>query len=362
MATIIRISLTTRYPFHFGRRGVGLNETEVTLAADALFSAMCNSMFLLEGDQVVQDMLATFPTFAQPATPPFRITSLMPSKAGIDLLPMPALRISLPGKGLEARKEIKSIRWVSRSLFQRLVRGEALNQTPAYVEPNTNRLYTVQNGEVWVSKNEQEALGGEDALLWATAIRPRVTVDRISSQSNVFSSGSVHFAKDVSLYALIRWEKDDSTLQDRVEAAFRALGDDGIGGERAYGYGHFEPDFTASTDDLGATAGNYFTTLSPYLPQQNEREVFGGFSSYAIDLRRGWITRHGYNNLRRPTLRMVESASVLHKPKSATVTGCLGDVTPSEMYTMRRYTVYRYGLAWPVTVADSVVEPARESI
>lgn len=355
MTAITRVSFTTRYPFHFGKRGVGLNETEVVLGADALFSALCNSLMLLEGDQAVTELLARFPKFEQPALPPFRITSLMPSAQGIDLLPMPRLRIPLAGDRLEARKEIKSIQWVSRSLFQHLVRGNLSEHMSSYVDIALNRLYTVQAGEVWVSKDEQSTLGGETTTLWTTDIRPRVAVDRLTNSSTVFSSGSVHFAKGVSLYSLIRWEQDDTTLQTRLQAVFKALGDEGIGGERAYGYGQFEPSFQAASDDLSAAKGTHFTTLSPFLPQRNEQAVFTQHSSYSINLRRGWITRHGYNNLRRPTLRMVETASLLGQLNDGMVTGCLGDVTPNDMHSERRYTVYRYGLAWPVTVADAAI-------
>jgi CRISPR-associated protein Csm4 len=195
--------------------------------------------------------------------------------------------------------------------------------------------------------------------LWTTYIRPRVTVDRQSSTSAAYSSGGLYLANSesiqVSLYALIRWGDDDPALKDKVERAFEALGDTGIGGERSYGYGHFSPEFTTVADDLGASQGEYFTSLSPYLPHSNEREVFDGNSRYKIVLRRGWISLPTYSNLRRPTIRMIDTGAVLHHPTDRVVTGSLADATPDILREQNSLTIYRYGIAWPVPISAAAL-------
>jgi CRISPR-associated protein Csm4 len=134
---------------------------------------------------------------------------------------------------------------------------------------------------------------------------------------------------------------------------FQVLGDDGLGGERAYGYGHFTPGFAAVPDVPGATGGEYFTTLSPYLPQPAESAVFDDHVRYAITLRRGWLSTPGYANLRRPTVRMVDTGAVLKWPGGAVV-GCLADATPT--VARASLAVRRYGIAWPVPVAAAALE------
>jgi CRISPR-associated protein Csm4 len=365
MASMTRIELIGTAPFHFGRRGVGLNETTVTLPADTLFSALCTAMAAIRGKDVVEAMLGRFPSFAQTnnpeqAHPPFRITSLMPSAAGIDLFPMPHLLPKITQQGMERRKAMKDIAWVSRTVFGKLVAGEELTGNHEVVEqrsPQHEHPYTVQGGDVWVTADEQRQLGGRDAVLWETDTRPRVTVDRTTGASAAFSSGSVHFAHkdfDVHLYALIRWEEADAELRKDVSHAFVVLGENGIGGERGYGHGQFQPNFTEAKEIPGATEGDYWTTLSPYLPQPAEQEVFKEGSRYAIVLRRGWLSLPGHFNLRRPTIRMVDSGSVLHRLKEREAVGCMGDATPGILQGQIR--IQRYGLAWPVRVANAALD------
>ncbi len=355
MLEITHMALTTPSLFHFGRRGIGLNETEVTMSADTLFSAFCYAYSLLNGASGLESLLARFPTAEQTSTPPFRLTSLMPRVGTLDLLPMPQLHANLPTNKhiLEARKQFKDIKWVSEAIFQPLVQGHSLGDSLEFVDKD-QKPYTLQNGAVWVTQEQLAQLGGEKRLLWHIQTRPRVTVDRVTSKAAAYSSGSIRFAADVTLYCLIRWDDADQELRKNVESAFRALGDEGIGGERSYGHGHFVPTPTPYYGNLGAPQGDYFTTLSPYLPQKSEQEVFQGAVRYEISLRRGWISATGYSNLRRPTVRMVETGAVLATPAGAEPIGCLADATPEMIRS--EITIYRYGLAWPVIVTKSAAE------
>lgn len=375
MTTLTQVRLVSNSPYHFGRRGVGLNETEIAFAADGFFSALCNALQSTEGTQKVSELLAQFPTVAQPALPPpFRLTSLLPCVTGLDqngsvtrqldLLPMPLLIPKIQGLSIETRKRFKKIAWLSRTVFQALIRGQEMANDVMLVEHQAKdrapQPWTVQKGSVWVSKTEQEWLGGEDTTLWQVDKRPRVTVDRQSTAATPFSSGSVHFARKghwhAGLYCLLRWEQADSDLQKRIKTALLALGDSGIGGERSYGYGRFQPEFTDIPDDLGAQTGNFFTILSPYLPQPGEFAVFTSPARWQINLQRGWISQPGYNHYRRPTVRMLESGAVLctlANSSLAGLTGCLADATPDALQGNSK--IYRYGLAWPVRVADQAI-------
>ena len=363
MATITRVGLDFRAPVHFGRRGVGLNETTVILPADSLFSALCTTLAALEGGERVTELLGRFPLFAQaegPPVPPFRITSLMPTANGIDLLPMPLLHPKLARDSIATRKETKSIAWVSRAIFEKLIAGHDFAEDDDAVDRQSgqeHRPYTVQGGDVSVTRKEQERLGGKMAVLWEVATRPRVAVDRRTSASAAFSSGSVFFADSgrvhTGLYTLIRREPVDSDLTTLLESTFRALGDDGLGGERAYGLGHFQPEFSTVTDIAGAPHGEYFTTLAPYLPQPQEYGVFSGAVRYSIALRRGWLSMPGYANLRRPTIRMVDTGAVLRMPESGSVAGSLADATPT--IAQNALAIRRYGIAWPVPVSAAAI-------
>ncbi|MFN8493517.1 MAG: hypothetical protein U0350_38310 [Caldilineaceae bacterium] len=376
MATITRVLLAADGPFHFGKRGVGLNETEVVLPADALFSALCHALQMAEGTAALETLLAAFPKYAKPdnARPPFRLTSLMPSiwvqpeapKAQspqtIDLLPMPLLRPKFTNAdGIALRKQMKEITWVSRAIFQKLAQGQNLAEDEEAVERQGERRipYTVQEGAVWLSRTEFDWVGGEKCLLWKVDTRPRVTVDRISTAATAFSSGGVYFINrpklKVSLYALLRWEAAAATQKALVKQAFAVLGESGIGGERSYGYGQFRPEFAEIADDLGAAQGDYFTILAPYLPQPTERAVFAEPARYTIILRRGWLSVPGYTQLRRPTVRMVDTGAILHQLSGQRVVGALADATPELLKQTAPLTIHRYGLAWPVPIAAAAL-------
>jgi CRISPR-associated protein Csm4 len=370
MATFTRVLLASNAPYHFGVRGVGLNETDIALPADSLFSAFCNAYALAKGAAALQRLLERFPVWDQRTTqPPFRITSLMPTAAcrngqggetTIELVPMPLLRPRMATQSVERRKDFKRITWVSTGVFGPLAAGAILNEGSDLVYLVDGNLipYTVQDGEVWVTKTECDDLGGETATLWKTDIRPRVTVDRMSSASTAFSSGGLFLSHTdrfkVSLYALIRWDNADDALQQEIAQVFEVLGESGIGGERAYGYGAFAPIFSPYTAAPGAASGDYFTTLSPYLPQAEERAVFDAQARYEIVLRRGWITAPGYSNLRRPTIRMIQTGAVLRRLPNGEATGALADATP-EILRDGTLTIYRYGLAWPVSIAAAAL-------
>lgn len=354
MPAFTRIQLTTTQPFHFGQRGVGLNETTVTLPADTLFSALCMALATLYGPTGLTRFLGRFPTATNPIIPPLRLSSLMPYWGAVDLLPMPKLQPRLTTLPLEKRKLFKRIAWVSSTVFRHLAAGEDLITIPGLLDQNY-LPYTVQGGQVWVSKAEQTNMGGEVATLWQTDIRPRVTVDRVTGASAAFSSGGLYLNEGVGLYALLRWETAvDESLLAEVKAGFRTLGEQGIGGERAYGYGHFTTAFAAIDLPGWGAAAPYYTTLSPYLPQQSERGVLSGYARYAITLRRGWLSLPGYSNLRRPTVRMIETGAILSASEEKAPLGYLADATPEPMRNSG-ITIYRYGLAWPVPIAAQAI-------
>ncbi|MEZ4710096.1 MAG: type III-A CRISPR-associated RAMP protein Csm4 [Caldilineaceae bacterium] len=372
-----RIRLQPRGPFHFGKRGVSLNETEIAMPADSFFSALCNALRDLDGMEAVPTFLARFPTAGdsdQP--PPLRITSLMPyvttpqpdtNGAGkfIYLLPMPLLHLPLYGQdAIGQRKELKRIQWVSAPVFEHIIHNRPLTGNAEMVDdahdPQKMGPRTVQKGQVWVTASEHAALlnARQDTLdevtFWSVATRPRVAVDRVTGASAVYSSGSVYFAPNAGLYLLIEWLPGaDAALRQQIETAIQYLGDSGIGGERTYGYGHFTPTFEhLTTAPIVAPANaSHVTTLAPYLPQPSERASLSHADArYEIILRRGWLTLPGYTSLRRPTVRMVNTGAILSTSTSGVPTGYVVDATPTKLAEQSDYVIHRYGLCWPVAV------------
>lgn len=378
-----RVRLKPLGAFHFGKRGISMNETEIAMPADSFFSALCSALHDLMGREAVPEFLSHFPTtMDSPQQPPLRMTSLMPyiipqganqdqtvQHLPIDLLPMPLLQLPFYSKdAIGRRKELKRIQWVSAPIFEHIIHNRPLEGNAAIVDhaddPEKMQPRTVQNGSVWVTASEYEILlnanqrSTDDATniqLWSVATRPRVAVDRMSGASAIYSSGSVRFAPNAGLYLLIEWLTDvDGSLRNQIEAAIEYLGDSGIGGQRTYGHGHFQPTFEhlQSAPISEPQKAKHITTLAPYLPKNNERAVLAHADArYEIILRRGWLTLPGYTNLRRPTVRMVNTGAILSADETARPTGCLIDATPKPLLADNTgIKIHRYGLCWPVGV------------
>jgi CRISPR-associated protein Csm4 len=185
---------------------------------------------------------------------------------------------------------------------------------------------------------------------WYTReLRPRVSLDRASSASAIWHCGLVRFHKDAGLYGLVRVA--DEEWRERLESAFRLLGDMGLGGERTYGMGvfrfsGFEP-LDAAMPELANLGGSKLVLLSSYFPNPIERSTFSHLmESWDFFETRGYVVSgRQATKIKRKRLRMVACGSVARKP----IRGSIVDVTPepSESFGLG-HRVYRSGLAFTV--------------
>jgi CRISPR-associated protein Csm4 len=374
MTRYTRVRLEPGGPFHFGERGIGLERSAVSLPADSLFSALCMTLAQVAGADAAGGLLRQFAMAeAEGATPPFRLTSLMPYADAVFLLPYPMIGPPLaPGASeLRTRKKFKDITWVSEAVFGCLARHDAPVDALHGDKP-----VTIQSGRIWLTAGQEQDLSRFEAVdqetravqrpvLWRTDTRPRVTVDRRTSASAVYAVGSTHFnragADKAGLYTVIEWLTADDKLRGQIRSAFIALGHEGIGGKRSNGLGLFTPQF----DELaawapGPAAGGFFTTLAPYNPRFSEQAVIGPGAHYEIALRRGWLSLSGYTNTRRCSVRMIADGSVLNWPASGEPWGRLVDATPKRVRASGGPTIYRYGLAFPVRIAGAAMAHAHD--
>jgi len=168
-------------------------------------------------------------------------------------------------------------------------------------------------------------------------------LDRKTHVSDIYHFGEVSFSEKCGLYFLMDFRCEEE-LKDKIKAAIRLWGDEGIGGDRTSGKGLFKPVFK-NNFELGAanTNENAFLTLSLTYPQKNElKPVKEGF--FELITRRGWIYSLEERNLRRKTIRMLSEGSVF----MGKVVGKIEDVTPDVMKKEESHSVYRYGYSFSV--------------
>jgi CRISPR-associated protein Csm4 len=353
--------LAPRTAFHFGLRGVGVEETASFCPADTLFSALCLTLreWERDGNRKLEDWLAGFPPLNGGGAPPLRLSSAFPYAGEVLFFPKPLVPANLPAKTRQTQaKTLKKIAYVSHGILQAWLAQEDLN---AQVDDDL----LLHSGRVWVTQDEKGKLkdfydpGTRQIRMWATQARPRVTVDRATSRSSVYQAGVVRFRPGAGLFALVEFLSAEAEAERaRLTTLFQVLGDSGLGGERSSGYGQFKLEAPEPFGGFGAAGGDLFLTLAPYHPTQVEvgGGVLGEHASYNLLTRRGWVGSPDGMYLRRRAVRLLGEGSVLQGVGRPSC-GDLADVTPRERdEDMLSHKVWRYGIAFPVPAAVPVAQ------
>lgn len=348
MTRQVAYRLVPRSPFHFGERGVGLEETSVFLHSDTLFSAICMALREINVHELDR-FLAAFPRYQSGKLLgdkdifPLRISSAFPFSGKVYLFPRPLLRLqgissNIPTIG----KTLKRIIFLSKSLYEDVLAGLPL-ESKVMKNGELRADLFLQSGRVWVTAEENIVIEPHDEVLWSTNVQPKVTVDRIRTLSQVYSVGQVRFSEGCGLYFIIEYQ--DESWQPLMEKALRMLGDQGIGGGRSGGLGQFTLEKDEEFSFTPVAGPDTFTSLSLYWP--DETEVGDGVltnAHYSLINRRGWIGSPDGAGLRRNNVRMLGEGSVFKKQPM----GALVDVTPvgKEGNPMLPHPVWRNGLSF----------------
>ena len=179
-----------------------------------------------------------------------------------------------------------------------------------------------------------------------------MTLDRLSSASNVYQAGRVVFERDCGLwFGVVRQPSED----DQVDWPYllSVLQDDGLGGERTSGYGQFQYQEGTSFKLPDAEAGQTAFLLSRYHPSPEElpAALTSSGSAYQLVSVGGWVNSPDSASLRRKQVQLVAEGSFICPPRYPA--GDVADITPTHASVEGRlsHPIYRYGLAlttaWP---------------
>ncbi len=331
-----RATLKMLAPLHLGEHGIGLEATSTFPRSDTLFSALCFAWAAIFGEDSLRALLEAF----REGSPPFLISSAFPFYGTIRFYPRPLLRPKLEA---DAAERVKDTRWVSEGIFKFWLDGVDLS---SFAKPDNLK------DDMWLLPEEARSLkGGTEVLtLYVRENVARVTIDRVTSASNLYYVGQVRFPRKGGLFCYAA-SNDEETLE-KLREALEYLGEQGIGGERSLGYGRF----TLSAWDVvqeWSHEGERFVTLSLYHPTEAEvgAGALGGGAAYRLVRREGFVTSpHWHGPVRRRAVYMLEEGSVVAKTAHK-VYGHLVDVTPGAL-RMVAHRVYRYGFAFPWAVGS----------
>lgn len=350
MARYTAYHLAFRSPLHVGERGVGLEVARTHLPADTLFSAVCSVWRLFSGeDSLCLDFLrkydGTGPDGARTDNRvPMLLSSAFPFAGQVRFFPKPLGQLGKVGTGDEHFKAYKRLRFVSERIFQAILHGTDLV---------FRRDQCVNGGTAWVTDEERALLepwtddATGDIALWKVAVVPRVTLDRITSASEIWHFGELTFADGAGLWFAAEFAPDaGEELRNRFETVLRVLGDEGLGGDRTAGRGLFMLQTPQSIVLPAVGASGRFVTFAPLCPRdaQELAALTVDGAAYELMPRRGWATSPEASHLRRKTVWMFAEGSVLTRT-APTSPGCLVDLTPD---ILTSHPVLRYGYGFPV--------------
>lgn len=324
--------LTFKTQLHLGRAtgaaqsgSLGLEKTETYIPADTLFSAICQTWAIFYGNTDLTAFLKQYN--ADNGTLPFALTSAFPFARNVYLFPRPLTWQDTEGRS----KESKRVQFVSQSIFQEIVSGNA---------PPFDKEHLINTDKVWVSSEEKSRLKSNE--IWKTDTRPRVTIGPQNAGSEIWHVQNVQFNTDCGLWFAAKYDSDET--KQKVDTLLRVLGDNGIGGERNAGYGQFE--FKKTELDIPTVKDTtQFVTLSPICPKTPEQleHLLKGNIAYNLNPLTGWISSPGIQK-KRKKINMFSEGSVLNAHDEPI--GRLVDLTPKDY----PHCVYRYGYAWQVGI------------
>ncbi len=276
------------------------------LHSDTIFSAIVNEWVRIHRDSV-DELISNLNT----DFPPFRISSAFPYLLEEFYLPTPY------GTDELYMEKLKDVPFLELFDFIELADG------------NHERI----------KKKKLKNLV-KDLITNFTA--PRVTIDRITTTTNIYQTTGWLIKEGGGLYFLI--DLKDESYRDKLELCIKMLGESGIGGDRSIGYGLFEAEFVQIDGMAGWTElfqkrdGDISCySLSLCYPSTNDeaKEAI----SYQIVSRKGWIfSRSSAKQMKRRECKMFVEGSLFKTP----IKGEIVDVTPSEFRS--EHNVYRYGL------------------
>ncbi|MEA3396266.1 MAG: type III-A CRISPR-associated RAMP protein Csm4 [Chloroflexota bacterium] len=365
MADLTIYRLTFSGGLHVGERGVNLEEHSVRVSAGTLFAAL-----VAVWRRMGHDPSAFGAPFLQ-QQPPFLLTSLFPFAGDVRFfpLPVPLARRFTADVLQKRRKDIQDIRFVSEAILRKLLAGEPLDEWlfPESTTAESTKGVALQGGIFWLTAAEIQKLparlrrrqGKYHALrclkIYAADKVPRVTIDRITSASELFHVGRVRFMPGCGLWFGVDWRAPERVVGDSgltYRAAFARvlllLGEDGLGGERSAGYGAFESVSGGTLSLPDPEPGAPLLLLSRYHPREAELPdvLTGPETAYTLIPKGGGVQTWDGAARRRKRLWLLAEGSVIQIAGSGPW-GDVVDVQPDGF----PHPVWRYGFALGAALA-----------
>lgn len=247
------------------------------LHSDTLFGAITYAISELY-PELVDEMINNFNN-----EPPFILSSTFPfafeNNLKIKFYPKILLKHEDYEVDIDIGKKYKKINYLEEDIFFKLINGQ-LNEEDIL---NNFSNYYSHNG-LLMTKNH-----GINFSLSNTII-PNNSINRLTNETeNIFYTSGNEF-KNLGLFFFV--EFNNKEYKPIFKGALKFLKDRGLGKDISVGKGHFDyeiEDFDIGSleDNYGLNNGNYFVSLSRFIPTEEDLSKINEFSTYEIGSKRG---------------------------------------------------------------------------
>jgi CRISPR-associated protein Csm4 len=334
--------------FHFGTHGMAQERSSVVYHSDSLFSAIILTLSTIAGSVEVEKHMQEF----SKSQPPFLLSSAFPFAGDVRFYPLPLSSLREAAQSgqpnLVRMKELKGIKFISERAFERLLAD------PASLAVQYRSGKILQGGLLVLAEEvsllPRAVSAGEQRIFDNLEKRPRVTIGRADSASNLFFTGAVRFAHECGLWFAIRWLKEESRWRKSLPESLAALQDEGLGGDRSSGFGQVQIEPWKPLK-LPVATGKPWVTLSRYIPQKAEiASFYYGPAGFAFDRITGWMRSPGNPAQRRKSVQMLREGSTFGALDQIP----LGRIVEVQPEYWQGHPIYRSGLAFGVGFTEEV--------
>lgn len=257
--------LSFRTGVHIGKRN--LSETETSMCADTLYSAMCHE-FLKMGKEKLEGFIE------KTMNGKISFSDALPYIRDTYYIPKPIMKIEV-----ETKRGDSTIKKAYKKL--------------SYIP--CDKLEEYMQGKLEIKQEEDKFANNLGEL----DIRTKVS---LSDEEPVpYRVASYHFKDESGLYVLVAFE-DEGDI-NIIDECFTSLGMVGIGGKRKSGLGRFTWSEGVIPQELQKrllSSGRRYMSLSACLPADDELESVLSDSNYMLIKRSGFIASSNYaDELRR---------------------------------------------------------------
>ncbi len=341
-------------PLHIGTVRADYDSSQSMIHSDTLYSAIIQAWSVL-------GLLEKTKNYTQPKEHlGFTLSSLFPfyqkdkSSEAIYFFPKPIGAI--PPTDYTTSKKVKKIQYLDTGYFKKLLEKGEIEKP----EEKAQGIYLTDNDDFKEKDINGELTEGEGRTFMQKKVFPRVYVPRtgevetvnnrlqLLTDTRIYYIERLFFKGESGLFCLVKLEgkgKAREINKERLKAAIKLLGDEGLGTDRRVGNGRFDIDFEVDfidnfTEFDQLPSSKHQVNLSLFCPKDSQ-VLSQSLVRYEIIKRGGWITADNYLTYRKNAIYMFKEGSIFKSgtsPEGKTV-----DLAPKKTPRAVQHPIYRVG-------------------